>query len=392
MAEQAQWLSNGRFVALRHLLLRAARLALTVAMLRVYSNVSQAVEELTLHTVEALVAMRSRGSPPVSEVHRVVVAHCAAEHLDDFTAALLRAPADGDCLFHAVATLLCDASTAAELRRRCAEFVDTHASLSFNGDTLAEWINLEYGETVAEYKLRMLAGRWGGQLELAVLSIVTASTVVVCWQPRAGVYRERMRFGNAGRRLFVLYTPFRHYDGLALEGNGVALPTASQAGAVPRIAPASVAPDAGAMSSGVGARSSRRHGNDAAMLTASHTGAVPRTAPASVAPDALRDTRLNCAQKKRAKKQRQRAAKASEAARVEAQMAAARQAADVQVAAGSKRIGDLPSTPRLHKAALAATPDHVCFDEGEQVDVDGSRDDDMQVDSPFATSHLSTRT
>ena len=88
------------------------------------------------------------------------------------SASVVSIPGDGNCLFHAFCHFIRDASPEL-LRKACVEYVVKNADQHFNDTTWKEWIRGFGFSTVNSYREYLNDPQnWGGQLEIAILSII----------------------------------------------------------------------------------------------------------------------------------------------------------------------------------------------------------------------------
>eukprot|EP01062_Namystynia_karyoxenos_P070843 TRINITY_DN66218_c0_g1_i1.p2 TRINITY_DN66218_c0_g1~~TRINITY_DN66218_c0_g1_i1.p2 ORF type:complete len:292 (+),score=57.62 TRINITY_DN66218_c0_g1_i1:117-992(+) len=135
-----------------------------------------------------------------------------------------RQPADGSCLFHALAFGI-PGATAASLRRELADWTETHADAEIAEDPLRDWLWWDQRQTPGQYAARMRRGAWGGGVELAACCRLKGVDVHV-WEParQGGGFRRISCFDCPGkpsgrqrrRRVNVLYRGGVHYDALEL--------------------------------------------------------------------------------------------------------------------------------------------------------------------------------
>ena len=106
-------------------------------------------------------------------------------------------PPDGVCMFHAVARVCPAFGNGFELREAVLDFLLENAGESVNGIPLSDYIEWEFEESVNEYIDQMFAGRWGGALELIVMSKLLGVRVRV-FEKVTGGYSEIWSTGDEG--------------------------------------------------------------------------------------------------------------------------------------------------------------------------------------------------
>ncbi|CAE7555751.1 USP20 [Symbiodinium natans] len=113
-------------------------------------------------------------------------------------ARVVRHPGDGSCLYHSVSYGLGDGSTASSLRRHVADIICAYPNMPILNTTLSEWIRMDADVGVRAYVQDLLAGAWGGGIELAVIA-QTKKVCIEVYEPGKGGFSRIARFGSAGR-------------------------------------------------------------------------------------------------------------------------------------------------------------------------------------------------
>lgn len=138
---------------------------------------------------------------------------------------IVRARPDGSCFFHSVGFLT--DMKASDLRMIVSKLILKHKHSNFNDLTLSNWILYETGLTAEQYSHQILFHKWGGALEMKLLSDFFNRSIVV--YSRSGS-RSGSRGSQADRILVVhpsereecpskgpillLYSGNSHYDAI----------------------------------------------------------------------------------------------------------------------------------------------------------------------------------
>ena len=125
-------------------------------------------------------------------------------------------PMDGNCLFHALVFVRdggTDEHRALELRREVIGAMSTDPGRVIGGASLEEWVRRDSGVGMREYADKLLAGAWGGGLELAAYAAFMRRRVMVFtqggregWADMVASFGEReAQSGSEEEPLAVLY-------------------------------------------------------------------------------------------------------------------------------------------------------------------------------------------
>eukprot|EP00746_Dinoflagellata_sp_MGD_P088682 gnl/MRDRNA2_/MRDRNA2_35066_c0_seq1.p1 gnl/MRDRNA2_/MRDRNA2_35066_c0~~gnl/MRDRNA2_/MRDRNA2_35066_c0_seq1.p1 ORF type:complete len:377 (-),score=62.89 gnl/MRDRNA2_/MRDRNA2_35066_c0_seq1:350-1480(-) len=134
---------------------------------------------------------------------------------------VIRAPADGDCLYHSLAHGDGKRDDAKSLRREIARFLLQNPSLQIGGVELQDWVKWDGEEkeencTVADYARRIAdTGEWGGAMETTIFSHMRQVNVSVYEQSfRIGSFKRISSFDypGANKIINILYRGGLHYD------------------------------------------------------------------------------------------------------------------------------------------------------------------------------------
>ena len=121
-------------------------------------------------------------------------------------------PPDGVCMFHAVARVCPAFGDGFELREAVLDLLLENAGESVNGIPLSDYIEWEFEESVNEYIDEMFAGRWGGALELIIMSKLLGVRVRV-FEKVTGGYSEIWSTGDEGEvSCDLVYENRAHYN------------------------------------------------------------------------------------------------------------------------------------------------------------------------------------
>lgn len=136
-------------------------------------------------------------------------------------------PADGSCLFHAIAHGLPAQSAWARrphrLRESIAQYVYANPKRKINGLSIHDWVvaHTNRQTTPSAYAVALRDGEWGGELELRLASEITGAAIHVF--ERAADPRRFRRIAQYSRCeqspsvvVRVLYSNQNHYDALEL--------------------------------------------------------------------------------------------------------------------------------------------------------------------------------
>ena len=134
-------------------------------------------------------------------------------------------PADGSCLFHALATGLgCPAGAGLSLRSEMADWIARNADAVVGPNSLRHWLQHSHGMTPQQYasNLRRLS-TWGGGVEMACLAATAGVAVEVYERTNAAEHTMIARFepnaeggalapAGSDERLCVAFTGGNHYE------------------------------------------------------------------------------------------------------------------------------------------------------------------------------------
>jgi len=132
------------------------------------------------------------------------------------SAKVVKQPGDGSCLFHSMTYGLgSDGTSATQLRREIARFLEDNPTLEIAGDTLEEWVQYDTGSSITSYARKMSTGGWGGGIEMAACSQLKKVNVHV-YEHHSSAFKRISCFDckNAKRTIHVLYMGRMHYDAL----------------------------------------------------------------------------------------------------------------------------------------------------------------------------------
>jgi len=127
----------------------------------------------------------------------------------------IQQPGDGNCLFHSLSYAF--GASAAALRSEICAFIEKNPDLSIAATSLAEWVQMLAGTTVAAYAKRMSKnGTWGGAPEIAACAHMKHVNIHV-FEIRGSAFELTVPFDVGGNTtVAVLYVGGVHYDALTL--------------------------------------------------------------------------------------------------------------------------------------------------------------------------------
>jgi hypothetical protein len=105
---------------------------------------------------------------------------------------VVKAPGDGSCFFHAMASAT--PHSVKELRPLVADAVIPNAETSFNGLTVREWIQTETGMTPDQYAADMRKNDWGGQVDMHLLAQLLHTSFHVYIKSESGIPTHQYTF------------------------------------------------------------------------------------------------------------------------------------------------------------------------------------------------------
>ena len=134
-------------------------------------------------------------------------------------------PADGSCLFHALATGLgCPAGAGLSLRSEMADWIARNADAAVGPNSLRHWLQHGHGMTPQQYAANLRRpSTWGGGVEMACLAATAGVAVEVYERTNAAEHTMIARFepnaeggalapAGSDERLCVAFTGGNHYE------------------------------------------------------------------------------------------------------------------------------------------------------------------------------------
>jgi hypothetical protein len=134
-------------------------------------------------------------------------------------------PADGSCLFHALATGLgCPAGAGLSLRSEMADWIARNADAVVGPNSLRHWLQHSHGMTPQQYASNLRRpSTWGGGVEMACLAATAGVAVEVYERTNAAEHTMIARFepnaeggalapAGSDERLCVAFTGGNHYE------------------------------------------------------------------------------------------------------------------------------------------------------------------------------------
>ena len=86
-------------------------------------------------------------------------------------------PGDGTCMFHAVGVNC--GYNGHELRTLVCNFMNEHLDHNLHGQSIRNWIEWDYNKKAEQYLIELEKGKWGGALELTLLSTLIRKPISV---------------------------------------------------------------------------------------------------------------------------------------------------------------------------------------------------------------------
>eukprot|EP00971_Amphidinium_carterae_P032705 644075-Amphidinium_carterae.2 len=179
---------------------------------------TDAYAALALHVDEKLdAAVAAMSGSAASPEH-------SAPHIPAAAVRLVPQPADGLCLYHSLAAGLADGSTAADLKRATADYIQCNHDLRVAGVPLYEWQAWESADNTTQRRDNgdAIPGHWGGAVELAAFAAQRHVLIRVFLPPSNGQdYVCAASFGHADswHSIDLLYSGRNHYDLLVVLGS-----------------------------------------------------------------------------------------------------------------------------------------------------------------------------